>query len=45
MAWSTHERGGGEPGKKLRSGTMANSVAAYHVEYGGKDDVLPVPSE
>ncbi len=41
MAWSTHEPGGGEPGKKLRSGTMANSIAAYHVENGGKNDVLP----
>ncbi len=41
MAWSTHEPGGGEAGKKLRRGTMANSIAAFHVENGGKNDVAP----
>ena len=33
--------GGGLPGRKLRSGTMANSIAAYQVPNGGKNDVLP----
>jgi hypothetical protein len=40
-AWSIHEPGGGEPGRMLRSGTMANSIAAYHVENGGKNFLLP----
>ncbi len=40
-AWSTHEPGGGLPGRKFRSGTMANSIAAYHVQNGGKNDVRP----
>ena len=40
-AWSIHEPSGGLPGRKLRSGTMANSIAAYHVTNGGKNVVLP----
>ena len=41
MAWSIHEPYGGPPGRMLRSGTIANSIAAYHVINGGKNDVLP----
>ena len=41
MAWSTHEPYGGLPGKMLRSGTMAKSIAPYHVVSGGRKDVLP----
>ena len=40
-AWSTHEPIGGLPGRKLRSGTMANSIAAYQVPNGGKNVVRP----
>src|ERR1700738_3147769 len=35
MAWSIHEPGGGAPGRMLRSGTIANRFAAYHVANGG----------
>src|SRR6201993_2275983 len=41
MAWSIHEPGGGAPGRMLRSGTMANRFAAYHVANGGKNFLLP----
>jgi hypothetical protein len=41
MAWSTHEPYGGLPGRMLRSGTMAKSMAPYHVMNGGTNDVLP----
>src|SRR6185437_5102831 len=40
-AWSTHDPGGGEPGRIFRSGTIANSIAAYHVMNGGRNVVLP----
>src|ERR1700744_1780120 len=41
MAWSIHAPGGGAPGRMLRSGTMANRFAAYHVANGGKNFLLP----
>src|SRR5262249_29775528 len=40
-AWSIHEPYGGLPGRIFRSGTMANSIAPYHVVIGGKNEVLP----
>src|ERR1700743_236149 len=41
MACSIHEPGGGAPGRMLRSGTMANRLAAYHVANGGRNLRLP----
>src|SRR5215471_20151935 len=41
MAWSIHEPGGGAPGRMLRSGTIANRFAAYHVANGGRNFLRP----
>ena len=40
-AWSIHAPGGGEPGRKLRMGMTANSIAANHVTNGGTNFRLP----
>src|ERR1700761_8654708 len=42
MAWSIQEPGGGEPGRIFRSGTIANSIAAYQVPNGGTNFLLPI---
>src|ERR1700712_913312 len=41
MAWSTQEPSGGFPGKMLRNGTTANSMAANQETNGGRNFFLP----
>lgn len=42
IAWSIQDPGGGAPGRMLRSGTMANRLAAYQVANGGRNLRRPI---